>query len=146
MTQVITIDTTRDVQSYYIQENTQQSYFLPCMPDANQHTLSLSFYLARHASVRLDMLVINTNATITIECIMQGESSNAIISGAYLLREAHEVTINTMQHHNASYATSNVAIKGVLYDASRFTYSGMIRVEQEACGTNALQENKNIVL
>src|SRR5205085_3091003 len=114
---MINVDTTCYEQSYYIQESTQQHYMLLCMPHAEAKNISLSFYLDRHASVRLDVLVIHTNATITIQCIMQGESSNAIISGVYVLQKTNEVTINTMQHHVAPYATSNVAIRGVLYDA-----------------------------
>ena len=52
----------------------------------------------------------------------------------------------TFQLHDAPDTTSNLLFKGAVDDDARSVYTGLIRVEREARGTNAFQTNRNLKL
>jgi Fe-S cluster assembly protein SufD len=52
----------------------------------------------------------------------------------------------TVQHHRAPKTQSELIYKGVVADESHSVYSGLIRVDKGAGGTNAMQTNRNLVL
>jgi Fe-S cluster assembly protein SufD len=52
----------------------------------------------------------------------------------------------TVQHHRAPKTQSELLYKGVVANRSRSVYSGLIRVDKGARGTNAFQTNRNLVL
>ena len=52
----------------------------------------------------------------------------------------------TVQHHRAAKTQSELLYKGVVANRSRSVYSGLIRVDKGARGTNAFQTNRNLVL
>lgn len=59
-------------------------------------------------------------------------------------RQMHD--FRTVQHHRAPKTHSDLLYKGVVANAARSVYSGLIRVEKGAAGTNAFQTNRNLVL
>ena len=52
----------------------------------------------------------------------------------------------TVQHHVAPKTQSELVYKGVVANESHSVYSGLIRVDKGAGGTNAMQTNRNLVL
>jgi Fe-S cluster assembly protein SufD len=52
----------------------------------------------------------------------------------------------TVQDHRAPRTTSDLLYKGVVANRSHSVYTGLIRVEKGAKGTNAYQTNRNLVL
>lgn len=54
--------------------------------------------------------------------------------------------LRTVQNHRAPRATSELNFKGVVANNSHSVYTGLIRVEKGAVGTNAMQTNRNLVL
>jgi Fe-S cluster assembly protein SufD len=56
------------------------------------------------------------------------------------------VDFRTTQDHRAPKTTSRLLYKGAVANRSRAVYSGLIRVEKGARGTNAFQTNRNLVL
>ncbi|MGH8919292.1 MAG: SufB/SufD family protein, partial [Actinomycetes bacterium] len=52
----------------------------------------------------------------------------------------------TVQEHRAPHSLSDLLYKGAVANRSRSVYTGLIRVEKGARGTNALQTNRNLVL
>ena len=52
----------------------------------------------------------------------------------------------TTQDHRAPKTTSELLYKGAVANTARSVYSGLIRVEKGARGTNAFQTNRNLVL
>ena len=54
--------------------------------------------------------------------------------------------VDTVQKHNAPSTTSNLLIKGVFDDESKFYYQGLIRIEKEGQQSHAYQKNQNIIL
>jgi Fe-S cluster assembly protein SufD len=52
----------------------------------------------------------------------------------------------TTQHHQARHTYSDLLYKGAVANSARSVYSGLIRVDKGAAGTNAMQTNRNLVL
>ena len=53
---------------------------------------------------------------------------------------------HTVHHHRAGKTRSNLDFKVVLKDRSMSAYTGLIRIEREAPGSEAYQENRNLLL
>lgn len=71
---------------------------------------------------------------------------NLDIFGLYTGKNADRFTIETIQHHKAPSSTSNLLIKGVFEDESKFIYQGLIRIEKKAQKSHAYQKNQNLIL
>ena len=48
--------------------------------------------------------------------------------------------------HRAPHTTSNMYLKGAVGDAARSVFTGLIRIEPEGQGSDAMQTNRNLVL
>ncbi|HLW73369.1 MAG TPA: SufD family Fe-S cluster assembly protein [Candidatus Babeliales bacterium] len=134
------------IQEYIIGENQQKNYSFLLDATTTAHDVHIRFYVERNAVLKVEMLIVHTNVNVIINCILRGEGADAHIMGAYIVDAAHKVHINTMQHHTVEHTRSTLMMKGVLRDSAHAHYHGTIRVEKEAQGTYASQENKNIVL
>jgi Fe-S cluster assembly protein SufD len=65
--------------------------------------------------------------------------------GAYILEPSDQVQIITTQHHVVPHTRSTLVIKGLLCCDAQAQYHGTIRIEKDARGSSASQENKNIL-
>jgi Fe-S cluster assembly protein SufD len=131
---------------YVVGPNQQQTHTFIFDERIDLTDAHLSFYVERDAMLRVNVLIVNVNACITINAILRGRGSDVRINGAYLLSANHKATITTVQHHHDAHTRSALVMKGALKDSAQAHYQGTIRVEKEAHGTNASQENKNILL
>jgi len=52
----------------------------------------------------------------------------------------------TIQDHAAPHTTSDLLFKGAVQDNSKSVYTGLIRIRENAKGTNAFQTNRNLTL
>lgn len=83
---------------------------------------------------------------------MRTDSSLVAPGGTSELRSVYFGTgtqmqdFRTVQHHRAPKTTSDLLYKGAVANTARSVYSGLIRVEKGARGTNAYQTNRNLVL
>ncbi len=68
------------------------------------------------------------------------------IYGLFVGKNTDQFKIETIQHHKAPNSTSNLLIKGVFDDESKFIYQGLIRIEKEAQKSHAYQKNQNLIL
>lgn len=68
------------------------------------------------------------------------------IFGLFIGKNKDKFQIETIQHHIAPESTSNLLIKGVFFDESKFIYQGLIRIEKEAQKSHAYQKNQNIIM
>lgn len=68
------------------------------------------------------------------------------IYGLFYGKKSDDFKINTFQHHVAPASSSNLFIKGVFDDESKFHYQGLIKIEKTAQKTHAYQKNQNILL
>ena len=89
---------------------------------------------------------VSKEAVIFIEAFLIGEGASISINSAYLLDETHILRLRTVQHHQAAHTSSTLMIKGLLRDSAQAHYHGTIRVEQDARGSVASQNNKNMLM
>src|SRR3990167_2007258 len=71
---------------------------------------------------------------------------NLDIYGLFVGKRKDRFQLETIQRHVAPESTSNLLIKGVFYDESKFIYQGLIRIEKEAQKSHAYQKNQNIIM
>ena len=77
--------------------------------------------------------------------ILDGKGASVQVCGSYILKEKL-CSFNVLQLHKAPQATSFVELKTVLDGTAQFDYKGLITIEQSAFGSNAHQENKNLII
>ena len=134
------------MRTYLVGENQQVNHTFLFDHNTQEKELSLHFYVQAYATLNVAIAIVHADIKLTISCILQGNGAQAFINGAYILSEHNAVTIATMQHHQASHTSSILVIKGALRDKAQAQYTGTIRIEKEANGAYASQENKNILL
>jgi len=77
---------------------------------------------------------------------IDGSGAEAHLDGFFFAKDDQHLDIRTEQLHRAPKSTSRAYLKGVVRDAARTVYQGLITVEHSAPGTDAFLENKNLVL
>ena len=85
-------------------------------------------------------------ARTQVESVLRGEGSFSEMLGLYFADADQHFAQRTLQSHSAPHATSDLLYKGALKEKSRSEYSGLIKVERGAQGTDAYQANRNLVL
>jgi Fe-S cluster assembly scaffold protein SufB len=130
--------------TYNVGENQHKNYSFLIDETAarDQH---IRFYVERNAKLVVEILVSST-ANVHVECILQSVGAEASIFGAYILDAARKVQITTLQHHVVAHTQSSLIMKGLLRDSAQAQYHGTVRIEKDAQGSCASQENKNILL
>lgn len=82
----------------------------------------------------------------TIEALVEGEGANSTIRGVALGDSEQHFDFVTLQDHIGPKSTSDVEIKAALAGSSRSVYYGITRVEVSAKGSQANQQNRNLLL
>ncbi|HEX2575022.1 MAG TPA: SufD family Fe-S cluster assembly protein [Aquihabitans sp.] len=85
-------------------------------------------------------------ARIRTDCTLAGRGANGDLLAAYFGEGDQTLDFRTFQHHDAPDTTSNLLFKGAVGGRSRSVYTGLIRVDKAARGTNAFQTNRNVKL
>jgi Fe-S cluster assembly protein SufD len=80
------------------------------------------------------------------ESRLGGPGSTVRATGLYALGERQHLDLDTSQEHAAPNAVSDLAYKGALRDHARSVWRGIIKVDHGAQGTDAFQENRNLLL
>lgn len=99
--------------------------------------------------VNLHSLVVTLGGRFSrtvVESIIRGERSFSEMLGLYFAEHGQHFDHRTLQDHVAGSSSSDLLYKGALKDTSRTVYSGLIRVNPGAAGTDAYQANRNLVL
>jgi Fe-S cluster assembly protein SufD len=86
------------------------------------------------------------NFSGNLKVVLDNEECEVFIFGVYLGRRKEEFKLNTFQIHQKGESFSNLLVKGVFLDQSRFFYQGLIRIEKGADKSSAYQKNQNLVL
>jgi len=86
----------------------------------------------------------NISGKVTVELVAKGV--NVDIFGLFTGKKKDQFQIETIQHHRAPQSTSNLLIKGVFDDESKFHYQGLIRIEKTGQQSHAYQKNQNLIL
>ncbi|MEX1217836.1 MAG: Fe-S cluster assembly protein SufD [Acidimicrobiales bacterium] len=80
------------------------------------------------------------------DCRLVGRGATGNLSAVYFGHNTQTLDFRTFQHHDAPNTNSNLLFKGAVGGHSRSVYTGLIRVEKDARGTNAFQTNRNLKL
>jgi Fe-S cluster assembly protein SufD len=83
---------------------------------------------------------------VRMETRLEGEGSEARVTGAYASRARQHIDFDTTQEHAAPHTTSDLAFRGVLQDRSSAVWKGNIIVDPGAQKTDAFQESRNLLL
>lgn len=86
----------------------------------------------------------NLSGDFTFE--IKSENANVDIYGIFIGKESDDFTVHTTQSHKSPSSISNLLIKGVFYDRSKFHYQGLIRIDKNAQKSHAYQKNQNLML
>jgi Fe-S cluster assembly protein SufD len=81
-----------------------------------------------------------------IHVILDGEGSECVLNGLYLLDGKQHVDNHTEIEHAKPRATSQEIYKGILSGAAHAVFNGKILVHKDAQKTDARQTNKNLLL
>jgi Fe-S cluster assembly protein SufD len=81
-----------------------------------------------------------------IESLMQGDGSRSELLGVFFGMGRQQVDIVTLQDHIGQKTVSDLLMKSALKDRSRSSYYGVTRVNKFAFGSDANQENRNVLL
>ncbi|HLL60957.1 MAG TPA: SufD family Fe-S cluster assembly protein, partial [Candidatus Nitrosocosmicus sp.] len=73
-------------------------------------------------------------------------NAEVFIYGLFVGRGRDDFYLNTIQHHTQPNSLSDLFIKGVFFDDSRFIYEGLIRLEKQAQNSHAYQKNQNLMM
>ena len=85
-------------------------------------------------------------ARLRTDSALTGQGGTTRLLAAYFGAGHQMHDFRTVQDHRAPRASSDLVYKGAVANQSRSVYTGLIRVEKGAAGTNALQTNRNLVL
>ncbi len=78
--------------------------------------------------------------------VLAAEGASCVLNGLYVTAGRQHVDTHTMIDHARPHGTSRELYKGVLDDASRGVFDGMIIVRPDAQKTDARQENRNLLI
>jgi len=77
---------------------------------------------------------------------LAGAGATSRVTGIYFADGSQHLDYDTFQEHIAPHTNSDFLFRGVLREQATAVWRGMIRVEEEARGTDAYQENRNLLL
>jgi len=83
---------------------------------------------------------------LQISVFLCGEQSRVNVLGMYALAQMQSVEVVTQQFHCGRNNYSRLILQGLLIGQSKVKHNGTIKIEKNASGTYALQNNKNILL
>jgi len=86
------------------------------------------------------------NLSGDLSFFIEEEKVNLDIYGVYEGKNSDNFQLKTKQYHIGPHSKSNLLIKGVFSDRSKFFYQGLIRIEKTAQGSHAYQKNQNLIL
>lgn len=102
------------------------------------------FTLQEKSSVRYHP-IIQGHGSLTISAQLHQESE-CTVAGAYLLHENHALCVTTVQEHIGPCAISSLIFNGIVTQRASINYRGAILIGPHATKSNALQENKTILI
>jgi Fe-S cluster assembly protein SufD len=80
------------------------------------------------------------------EAILEGDGSSSEMLGMFLGERGQQFDAISLQDHRGAHTKSDLLYKVALKDRARSAYYGLVRVGPEARGSDANQENRNLLL
>lgn len=86
------------------------------------------------------------NRSGTIEFTLSGRGAEARVFALFEGTTDDRFSLQLVQHHRAENTVSSAVVKSLLADSSSLSYEGLIRIDKGARGSDATQENRNLLL
>jgi Fe-S cluster assembly protein SufD len=80
------------------------------------------------------------------EAVLKGDGSSSEMLGMFLGERGQHFDAISLQDHRGAHTKSDLLYKAALKDRARSAYYGLVRVGPEARGSDANQENRNLLL
>jgi Fe-S cluster assembly protein SufD len=80
------------------------------------------------------------------EAILEGAGANSELLGLFFGERAQRFDAVTLQDHRGAHTKSDLLFKAAMKDSAQSAYYGIVRVGAEARGSDANQENRNLLL
>ena len=117
-------------------------YIVPEVPAGAQ-----VYTLGKGERLELDFQILpGESRDVDIFVELAGEGAEFKLKGLYLCGESEKVSIRTIVHHRSPGCRSSQLVKGIAAGSSNVSFYGAVIVAPGADGTDAAQENHNIVL
>lgn len=111
------------------------------------HFDALSATLGPHAVLSDTLLQTGPSWTRSeIDIVLNGERASADLGGVFVARGTQVSDIHTVLSHEAPGVISRQNYRGLAADEARGIFHGQIKVEPEARGADATQNNRNMLL
>ena len=108
---------------------------------------NMHFYCHDNVDLTVRLIILfPEQAEINIDTFLCGKDSRVTILGMYALSGQQNLAIKTRQVHCGKNCSSKLVMQGLVAGHAKSFYEGTIRIQEAACGTYALQNNKNILL
>ncbi|GIW63062.1 MAG: hypothetical protein KatS3mg090_0888 [Patescibacteria group bacterium] len=91
-------------------------------------------------------IVFFNNYSGEVEVNLKAKGAEVYILGVYIGKGSADFSLKTKQNHIVSDTYSDLLVKGVFFDKSKFLYEGLIRIEKGAQRSHAYQKNQNLTL
>ena len=105
------------------------------------------YQVAAGETLELQFVVLpGESKDIEVSIDLEGPGAEAHLKGLYLCNSNEDVKIRVVMHHKAPGCKSTQLFNGIAGGRSHFHFDGVIVVAPGADGTEAYQENHNIVL
>jgi Fe-S cluster assembly protein SufD len=122
-------------------------YRLQNEASCSYHVGALEARLSRNCSFTAHSVTLRGSLVRNdIHVILDGEGSECVLNGLYLLDGKQHVDNHTEIEHAKPRATSQEIYKGILSGAAHAVFNGKILVHKDAQKTDARQTNKNLLL
>ncbi len=83
---------------------------------------------------------------LEVEAVLAGAGARSEIIGVALVAGKQHADVHTCHRHAAAHTASRIDYKAVAGQQARSTYTGLIRIDDEAHHCEAYQENRNLLL
>jgi Fe-S cluster assembly protein SufD len=114
--------------------------------DARGH-LTARARLARDATLRSTLASIGGGlAKLDLGALLDEPGARSELRGVVFGAGTQRLDHHTLHHHGAPHTSSSIDLKVALTGQARSAYTGLIRVDERAAGTEAVQENRNLLL
>ncbi len=136
------------VTDIHLGENAVLNYYKAQIENSKAiHVGAMRIWQERNSQLEAFTLAAGAQmARNNISVLSQGEGTDSIVDGLYILSDTQVVDNHTLIDHQQPNCTSHQLYKGILNDASHAVFNGKIFVQPIAQKTNSYQLNKHLVL
>lgn len=101
----------------------------------------------QNSTVQFDTTILGGRATrMRTDLGLDGADSSGLLTARYLADTNRDVDLRTFQTHRGPATSSNLEFRGVAAGEGKAVYTGLIRIEETAPGTDANQTNRVLKL